>query len=259
MAMMTDTTSGPLRRPLVIAHRGASAEAPENTIAAFELAIAHGADGIELTVHLSMDDQPVVIHDFTLERTTDGVGRVRDQTVRELKRLDAGGWRGARFQGQRIQTLQEMFERFRERTRFWIEVSGGFDRGRDLEERVVSTIEIYDVIERALVLSSNQEALDRIRVLNPEIRLGLRLADPRGEGPTPSRTTIQAVCADARLVTDEALRAIRRAGLDCYVWTVNKPAQMDRLVGLGVSGIITDRPDELRARLDPSSSGGSPF
>ena len=82
-------------RPLVIAHRGASAEAPENTIAAFELAVQQGADAIELDVHLSRDDQLVVIHDFTLERTTDGAGPVRDRSVQELKRLDAGGWRGS--------------------------------------------------------------------------------------------------------------------------------------------------------------------
>jgi len=250
MAMTTETTSGPPPRPLVIAHRGASAEAPENTIAAFELAVLHDADGIALAVHLSSDDQPVVIHDFTLERTTDGVGRVRDHTVRELKRLDAGGWRGARFQGQRIQTLQEVFERFRERTRFWIEVRGDFDRPRDLEERLVSTIEIYDVIERALVVASDHKALDRIRILNPEVQLGLLLAEPPGEGSLPSPTTTRAVCPDGRRVTEEQLRAIRQAGLDCYVWTVNEPAQMDRLVGSGVSGIVTDLPRLLRGRLD---------
>ncbi|MGH7374824.1 MAG: glycerophosphodiester phosphodiesterase family protein, partial [Candidatus Rokuibacteriota bacterium] len=95
-------------RPLVIAHRGASADAPENTIAAFELAVEQGADGIELDVHLSADEHPVVIHDFTLERTTDGAGPVSEHTVRELKRLDAGGWRDRRFRGQRVQTLQEV-------------------------------------------------------------------------------------------------------------------------------------------------------
>jgi len=83
-------------RPLVIGHRGASADAPENTIAAFELALEQGADGIELDVHLTADGQPVVIHDFTLERTTDGVGPVSGRRVRELKRLDAGGWRDRR-------------------------------------------------------------------------------------------------------------------------------------------------------------------
>lgn len=248
--MTTETTSDRIPRPLVIAHRGASTEAPENSIAAFELAIAQGADGIELDVHLSRDDQPVVIHDSTLERTTDGRGRVRDRTVRELKRLDAGGWHGAPYQGQRIQTLQEVFERFRDRTRFWIELKGGSDLYRGIEERVISMIEVYDVLERALVQSFDRKALDQIRSLNPEVQLGVLTADTPIEALIRSGTVIRAICPDARLVTEKALGEIRQAGLDCYVWTVNEPAHMDRLVDWGVTGIITDRPGLLRTRVD---------
>jgi glycerophosphoryl diester phosphodiesterase len=246
--MMTETTT--TRRPLVIAHRGASAEAPENTIAAFELAIAHGADGIELDVHLSRDGQPVVIHDFTVDRTTDGAGRIRDHAVRELKRLDAGGWFGAPFRGQRIQTLPEVFERFRDRTRFFIELKGGSDLYPGIEERVVSTIEIYDVLHIAMVQSFHQKALGQVRSLNPEVPLGLLTAEPPTGALIRSGTVARAICPDARLVTEKAIAEIREAGLDCYVWTVNEPAQMDRLVGWGVSGIITDRPGLLRARVD---------
>ena len=114
----------PRAMPLIIADRGASADAPEHTIAAFELALDQGADGIALDVHLTRDGQPVVIHDFTLERTTDGAGVVAAHTMREMKRLDAGAWRSRQFQGQRVQTLQEVLERFRDRTRFWIEIRG---------------------------------------------------------------------------------------------------------------------------------------
>jgi glycerophosphoryl diester phosphodiesterase len=106
------TTRGPGPRPLLIAHRGAPAVAPEHTIPAYEAAIAAGADALELDVHLSADDQLVVIHDARLERTTDGRGLVREYTTRQLKRLDAGGWFGRRFRGQRIQTLSEVLERF---------------------------------------------------------------------------------------------------------------------------------------------------
>src|SRR5688572_33314492 len=127
--------------PLIIADRGASADAPEHTIAAFELALEQGADGIELDVHLTRDGQPVVIHDFTLERTTDGAGAVAARTTREIKRLDAGAWREPRFEGQRVQTLQEVLERFRNRTRFWIEIRGGPERYPGIEERVGSIVE----------------------------------------------------------------------------------------------------------------------
>ncbi|MBI2525747.1 MAG: glycerophosphodiester phosphodiesterase [Candidatus Rokubacteria bacterium] len=236
-------------RPLVIAHRGASAEAPENTIAAFELAIQQGADAIELDVHLSGDDQLVVIHDWTLERTTDGAGAVRDRSVQELKRLDAGSWHSPAFRGQRLQTLLEVLERFRDRTRFWIELKAGSDLYPGIEERVVTSLEIYDVLDRTLVQSFDHGALRRARTLSPEVRLGALVAQPPLDPSVVAPGLVQAVCPGAHLLTEGDIALIREAGLGCYVWTVNEPALMDRLVSWGVSGIITDRPALLRARL----------
>ena len=240
---------GALSRPLVIGHRGAPADAPENTIAAFELALEQGADGLEMDVHLSKDDHPVVIHDFTLERTTNGVGSVGEHTVRELKRLDGGGWHSRPFRGQRIQTLQEVFERFRDRTRFWLELKGGSDVYPGIEERVLSMIEIYEVQDRALVQSFDYAALERIRALSREVKLGALVAQAPLPPPTAIPARADALCPGVHLVSASTVEALRGAGRDCYVWTVNEPAQMDRLVEWGVSGIITDRPGLLRARL----------
>jgi glycerophosphoryl diester phosphodiesterase len=237
------------RRPLVIAHRGASADAPENTIAAFELALDQGADGIELGVHLSQDEHPIVIHDFTLERTTDGAGPVSAHTVRELKRLDAGGWRDRRFRGQRVQTLQEVLERFRDRTRFWVELRGGAALYPAIEERVVSTLEIYDVLDRVLVQSFDRDAITRIRGLNRDVRVGALVSQTPLDPAIFAPGGADAICVGAHVLTDEVLAAIRGADRECYVWTVNEPAQMDRLVRGNVSGIITDRPGARRARL----------
>ncbi|HEV8436935.1 MAG TPA: glycerophosphodiester phosphodiesterase family protein [Methylomirabilota bacterium] len=245
---MTVTMTG-APRPLVIAHGGASADAPENTIAAFELALSQGADAIALDVHLSRDDQPVVIHDFTLERTTDGSGLVAQHTVPELKRLDAGGWRGASFRGQRVQTLPEVLERFRDRTRFWVELKGGSDLYRGIEERVVSMLEIYDVLERALVLSFDHGALRRVLTLNRETRVGALIAQPPLEASLDGLTGFTAVCPGAQLITERAMAHVRAAGLACYAWMVSEPAQLDRLIGWGVSGIITDRPGLWWTRL----------
>jgi len=239
-------------RPLVIGHRGASADAPENTIAAFELALEQGADGIELDVHLTADEQPVVIHDFTLERTTDGAGPVSGRPLRELKRLDAGGWLDRRFRGQRVQTLQEVLERFRERARFWIELKGGSALYPGIEERVVSMVEIYDVVDRVLVQSFDHAAIGRVRSLNREIPVGALVARAPLDPSLLRPEAISAICPGAEVLTEALLDEIRRAGLGCYVWTVNEPAQMDRLVEWGVSGIITDRPGLLRARLGRS-------
>jgi len=237
-------------RPMLVAHRGAAAEAPENTIAAFELALEQGADGLDLDVHLSADEHPVVIQDFTLERTTDGAGPVSALRVRELKRLDVGAWRGRRFAGQRIQTLQEVLERFRDRTRFWLELRGGAAVYPGLEERIVSTIEIYDVVDRVLVQSFDPGTLATVRRLNPEIRIGALVARaPLDLAPLRADDAPDAVCPAIAMCSQGLVREIRDAGRECYVWTVDEPAQVDRLVGWGVSGLITDRPGVLRARL----------
>ena len=241
--------------PLVIAHRGASAAAPENTIAAFERAVADGADAIELDVHLSRDDQPVVIHDETLERTTDGRGPVRGHTMRELKRLDAGAWRGPGFTGQRLQTLQEVLERFRGRTRFWIELKGGSDLYPDIEERIVGLLEVYDVIDGALVQSFDHAALARLRSFSRELSLGALLARAPLDLARDVPPDADAVCPSSDVLGATEREAIRRSGRQCHVWTVNEPALMDRLVEWSVDGIITDRPDLLRTRLRARSSG----
>jgi glycerophosphoryl diester phosphodiesterase len=245
---MIKTTPGGRSGPLIIAHRGASAYAPENTVAAYELALDQGADLLEMDVHLSADDQPVMIHDFTLERTTDGRGRVREHTVRELKRLDAGSWFGRQYQGQRLQTLQEVVERFKERTRFAIELKGGSDFYPGIEERVVSLLQIYDVAERCLVLSFDHRALAKVREMDPTIRTGALVAH-RPIDPSGLEGIATALCPAANLLTEEDTLRAMTAGLDTYVWVVNDVATMDRMIALGVTGILTDRPDLLSNRL----------
>jgi glycerophosphoryl diester phosphodiesterase len=174
---------------------------------------------------------------------------VSGHRLRELKRLDAGGWRDRRFRGQRVQTLQEVLERFRERARFWIELKGGAALYPGIEERVVSMVEIYDVVDRVLVQSFDHTAIGRVRSLNREIRVGALVAQAPLDPALLRPEAISAICPGADVLTEALLAEIRRAGLDCYVWTVNEPAQMDRLVEWNVSGIITDRPGLLRARL----------
>ena len=248
MPLVSETTTE-RRGPLVIAHGGASDAMPENTIAAFERALEEGADALALSVHLSADDQPVVIQDFTLERTTDGAGPVRSATVRQLKRLDAGGWRGQRYRGQRIQTLQEVFERFRDRTCFWLDLKGGPALYAEIEERVLSTVEIYETLERTLVFSPDATAPIRLRQLSAQVRLGAR-PDARSLralmiAPGP----LQAVCPQPELLSEITAEEIRAAGLECYAGVTGEPAFVDRLAAWGIDGILTDRPSRVRARL----------
>lgn len=251
------TTRGPGGRPLLIAHRGAPAIAPEHTIPAYEAAIAAGADALELDVHLSADDQLVVIHDARLERTTDGRGLVRDYTTQQLKRLDAGGWFARRFRGQRIQTLSEVLERFRDRVAFGIELKAGSDLYPAIEERLLTLLQIYDVLDRTLVTSFDHHALRKCRDLDPDVRTGAlvvgRLLAPAALAPAG---VLNALCLRADLITVRDVAAAREAGLDCYAWVVDDPATARQLVEWGIAGIVTDRPDLIRPVLDRAAAAG---
>jgi glycerophosphoryl diester phosphodiesterase len=241
------------RPPLLVAHRGAPAVAPEHTIPAYEAALKAGADALELDVHLSADDQLVVIHDPRLERTTDGRGAVREYTVQQLKRLDAGRWFGRAFRGQRIQTLSEVLERFRDRAAFGVELKGGSDFYPGIEERVLTLLQIYEVTDRTLVASFDHHALRKCRDLDPDVRTGAlvagRLLAPAKLAP---KGILTAVCLQADLTLERDVAACRDAGLDCYVFVVNDPLSARRFAEWGVAGIITDRPDLLRPALPRS-------
>jgi len=239
----------PRATPLIIADRGASADAPEHTIAAFELALEQGADGIALDVPLTRDGQPVVIHDFTLERTTDGAGAVAAHTMRELKRLDAGAWRSQRFQGQRVQTLQEVLERFRDRTHFWIEIRGGSDLYPDIEERVVSIVEIYEAADQTLIQSTDLEALALIRTLNRNIELGAIVVGSSLEPFLVETSPVRVLSLLPERLTETTGSEIRRRGLACYVRAADDPGSLERLSAWDVDGIITARPSLVRTRL----------
>jgi glycerophosphoryl diester phosphodiesterase len=233
---------------LVVADRGASADAPEHTIAAYDLALAQGADALLLDVHGSRDLEPVVIHDFTLERTTDGAGPVVDHTVRDLKRLDAGAWRDARFAGQRLQALHEVLERFRGGMRFVLVLRGGRGCYPALAERVVSLVEIYEVVDRALVASFDPEVLREVRALSSDVAVGI-LATPGRDAATQAATPADVLCVDARTLTQASVTTARAGGYACYAWAVSGAVDVKRLEEWGVRGIITDRPGPVVARL----------
>jgi glycerophosphoryl diester phosphodiesterase len=237
-------------RPLVVARAGAPGAAPEHTIPAYEAAIRAGADLLLVDVHLSADDQLVVMRDARLERTTDGRGRVRDRTLRELKRLDAGRWFGRAFRGQRIQTLSEVLERFRDRAGFVVALARGSDVYPGIEERVVGLLQVYQLSEPALVVSVDHVALLRCHELDPEVPLGAvagaRLLAPERLAPPG---VLRAVCLEAGLTTAREVAACRGVGLDAYVLGVDEAVAARGFAALGAAGLVTDRPDLLRAVL----------
>ncbi len=237
------------RRPLILAHRGACRQAPENTLAAFELAARMNVDGIEFDVQLSADGVPVVIHDETLERTSDSQGMVRNRTLAVLRRLDCGSWFAAEFAGQRMPTLDEAVEAFPALLN--IEVKNGAHPYTGIEAAVLEVLRRHAALDRAVVSSFDHSACRRLHDLEPALRTAILF---RGAPVDPS---LDALAAGARAIHPAhtfaypwLVKAAHEAGLEVGVWTVDEEADLARVVEVGVDSIITNTPDRVFSWLD---------
>jgi glycerophosphoryl diester phosphodiesterase len=243
-------------RPLVFAHRGGAALAPENTIAAFDAGVSAGADGIELDVRLSSDGVPVVHHDATLQRTTGRRGRVSRMTADEMAAADAGAHfhtenaQPFRARGCGIPRLEEVLRRY-VNTRIIIELK---DTTPALASAVVAMVRRCDAVERVCIGSFSLRVLRAVRRLDAAVatsaaREEVRWAVYRARLRWPITRAlyggyqIPEVAGRSRVVTPYFVQASRRAGLAVQVWTVNTVADATRLLSWGVDALITDRPD----------------
>ena len=245
--------------PLVIAHRGASAHAPENTLAAFALAADMHADSFELDCSPTRDGRIVVIHDDTLDRTTSGAGSVAELDFAAVRAVDAGGWKDARYAGERIPTLAEALALAVERRiGVYIEVKCRDSQSRAMRRRlargVAETIDRADWAGHTVVQSFSPRLCAVMRAEAPYLRVAL-LGEAR-TAPAWLRLYARARwigCAglnvQARDLTPARIRAIHRAGMTVAAWTVDDEADMLRLARWGVDGIITNRPDVCRKTL----------
>jgi glycerophosphoryl diester phosphodiesterase len=246
-------------RPLRIAHRGASARAPENTLAAFREAARLGADAIECDVRLCGDGKPVVIHDDTVDRTTDGRGAVARLALADLRRLDAGSWFATRFRGERIPTLEETFEFARGRCGLNLEVKGaaagrpapGVTAARaaaaaevDATIRAVARSLAASGFREPLIVSSfSRQALIQARSAMPRVRLGLLVSRSlRGLRSAHRQARLDALHPHLRLASRRRVRLAHGLGLMVLFWTVNERHLMQRLLRLGADGLMTDDP-----------------
>lgn len=238
-------------RTLNWAHRGASGHAPENTLAAFALAADMGADGVELDVHLSSDGHVVVIHNDTVDATTGGTGRVSRMTLAELQSLDAGAWFDLRFAGERIPTLQEVFDAVGDRVLINVEikVEVGYHPAAQETEAVRLVVE-NGMADRVIFSSFSPRSLRRLYRLAPHIRRGFLYA--RGEPsflPSLLRrfyVPFVALHPQFSMVSERYVAAAHRRELCVNAWTVNDAADMRHVRDCGVDGIITNYPDLLR-------------
>ena len=239
---------------LRVAHRGASGPglAPENTLAAFEMAIRIGADAIECDVHATADGHVVVMHDEKVDRTTNGKGAIAGMPLEAIKRLDAGGWKDAKFAGELVPTLREMLTMIAGRAISIIEV-----KAPKIADAVVEDIISAGSVESAVVFSFDADAVRDVRALDPKIATAFLVS---GKGPVDAAAVsdlvartqglgAQAVAPCLAMVTPEFIHAFHGPGLKVWVWTVNEPADMKRLYQMGVDAIISDRIDVLNETL----------
>jgi glycerophosphoryl diester phosphodiesterase len=242
-------------RPLNIGHRGASQAAPENTLASFQAAREMGADGIELDVALSADGEVVVIHDDTVDRTTNGEGLVSDLCLRELQGLDAGSWFRPEFAGERVPTLREVMEWAGHDLLINIELKGVRIRTDRLEREVIRLIREYQLQARVILSSFNPFALRRVRQMARELETGLLYAPDLAL--FLRRAWLRPLAQPAALhpqhlmVSDAYMGWARQKGYRVNVWTVDRAEDMARLISHGVDMIITNRPDVLVSVLHP--------
>ncbi len=242
--------------PLIIAHRGASSAAPENTLAAFELAITEGADGIELDVHLSSDGVPVVIHDSRLHRTTSGRGYVGAHSVRWLRRLDAGSWFNRRYPtraaarnvGLKVPLLAEVLAWVKGRQcRTFLELKEGGDAYPGMERRVVEEIARTGVEKWITVTSFHLRTLRRVRKLDRRLELGLNFSHPL-RAVRRARSVGAATVHPYSLFCPRAfIRRAQRARLRVIVWGVDDAQAMRQKMIGGVDGLMTRRPAQALA------------
>ncbi len=239
-----------MRLPWVIAHRGASAVAPENTMAAFRRAQAMGADCIETDLHLSRDGRLVIVHDATLERTTNGSGPVKNHTLAELRELDAGRWFGEDFAGERLPTIDELLEFAGPADlSLYLEIKGG--AGYGVERAVISALRGRKESKAAVVLCFDPSVLDRIHQLDRLLMTGLLFdSDPAENVREAVRVGARQIGPRGDCITPELIADAHRRGLKVVAWTINEPAQMRALASAGVDGIITNHPDRLAAVRD---------
>jgi glycerophosphoryl diester phosphodiesterase len=220
-----------------------------NTLPSFQLAEQQGADGIELDVWLSKDGALVILHDETVDSTTNGTGSVQEKTLAELKALDAGGWFDPRFAETRIPALDEVFTSIGEHLLVNVEIKavGDPDETNGIEQAVFDCIMRHKMQDRVIVSSFSMKTLQRLHAIAPQIPTGFLYAayDALGD---PFIQQCQYLHPYHELLNAEYIAGLPKLPLN--TWTVNEPERMAELLDMGVRGIITDKPDVARQVVD---------
>ncbi|MDE6670702.1 MAG: glycerophosphoryl diester phosphodiesterase membrane domain-containing protein [Ruminococcus sp.] len=247
--------TGILTKTQITAHRGYSTVAPENTLPAFEEAVEIGADYIELDVQLTADDQLVVFHDKTIERTTDGTGELSTMTYDELQKLSAGKWfsNDGRFDDVKISLLSEVLETVGDDILLNIEIKNHGDV-RKTAEKTVEVIEEYNIERSCYITSFSYTALKTVKKINPKIKTGI-IANVATSTSFSQLRYIDAVSLNYIFVNSSIVNMAHQNGKRVFVWTVDRKSDIQHMVAMGVDNIITNRPDRAYDIITSNSLG----
>jgi len=226
----------------VIAHRGSSAAAPENTLAAFRLAVEQGADFVELDVQESADGEVLVVHDSDLMKIGGAPLKIWETDAARLRTVDIGSHAGPQFSAERVPTLAEALAVCKGRARVVVELKS-YGHDQHLEERVAAIVEAAGMADDCIYMSLDHAMIQRMKRLRPTWRCGVLVAKAVGD-----LTSLDAdfLAVERKIATARFIRRAHRAGQDVYAWTVNDPAWMLAAMSHGVDGLITDKPDLAR-------------
>lgn len=256
----------PADKIYTIAHRGASGYAPENTMPAFELAIEMNTDYIELDIQLTKDHVPVVIHDGTVNRTTNGKGYVKDLTLEQISKLDAGSWFNEQYPmfardkyvDLRIPTLEEVFEKFGNEVDYMIEIKDP-TLNSNIESLLNEQIENYDLSAHVAIHSFSEASLRRFHSINPSIPLyqivwyELPVYKLSETYLNRLKTYAVGISPNFQRVNSAYVAQVKNAGLKVFPYTVNYQVNMDKAVIWGVDGVHTNFPDRFREVINNSN------
>lgn len=235
-----------LDEPLIIAHRGFKKNYPENTVAAFDAAIENGAVMIELDVSLSKDREVVVIHDDTLDRTTNGTGLICDYTLAELKKLDAGNWFSKEFKNEKIPTLKEILDKYVHKTTINIEIKPEafeFDATDDsIEKQIIKLIKEFNCFNSIIISSFEKKIIHRISKMTEKPLLAFLSEVPADSDVLTfiKDNDIFSWNPDYTVITQEQVSLMHENGIKVFTFTVNDKSTANRLFEMGVNGLFTD-------------------
>lgn len=238
---------------IVIAHRGASSYAPENTHSSFKLAIDMGAEMIELDVSLSKDGVPVVVHDETVDRTTVARGLVSDFTLEELKELETGSWFKEEFSGEPFPTLAEVLSYTKNKIAVNIEIKSeavtDYANG-GIVDKVLQLVKKFEVEDQVIVSSFDYRVMEQLEKLNPEVPKAILYEKSQSGDLTPfdlvSKYKVDAFNCSHRELSDEWIEELNSNQIPFFIYTVNEESLMKEVIQKGAKGIFSDKPDVLK-------------